>query len=136
MIVNSNNSLLPGGGIHHIAVQTFDPEASLRLYRDVLGMRIVKETVTPQRSITLLDIGDGSHVELVATPGAAPGGGIAAGNNPLLHIALRTTDLRAVIEQVRSAGYEITVEPKEVRQATIAFFKGPNAELIEFYQTY
>jgi glyoxylase I family protein len=128
------NSLLPGGGIHHIAVQTYDEGASLRLYRDVLGMRIVKVGGKEDRRVTLLDIGNGSHIELVAPSGGAPQE-VAAVQRPLLHIALATTDVHTVIEHVRSSGYEVTVEPKEVKHATVAFFKGPNSELIELYQT-
>jgi hypothetical protein len=33
----------------------------------------------------------------------------------LHHIALTTTDIRAAIKQVRSAGYEINIEPKDVQ---------------------
>lgn len=127
------NSLLPGGGIHHIAVQTHDEDTSLRLYRDVLGMRIVKVGGREDRRVTLLDIGNGSHIELVAPSGDAPQEVLAV-QRPLLHIALTTTDVHKVIEHVRSSGYEVTVEPKEVKHATVAFFKGPNSELIELYQ--
>ena len=59
--------------------------------------------------------------------------------NVLTHIALATTDTRQATEQVRQAGYTITVEPKDVQlgsiAATIAFFTGPNGETIEFFQT-
>jgi glyoxylase I family protein len=132
--VTTTNNKVPGLGIHHIAVQTYDLEASLLLYRDVLGMNIVKEGGTAERRVTLLDIGDGSHIELISPSGAAAQADIPAAYNPLLHLALRTTDIRRVIERVRGAGYEVTIEPKEVQGATIAFFKGPSGELIEFYQ--
>ncbi|KAF0219071.1 MAG: lactoylglutathione lyase-like [Geobacteraceae bacterium] len=139
MTMEADNWRLPGGGIHHIAVQTHDLEGAVRLYRDVLGMRIVKEGGTPERRITLLDTGDGSHVELISPTGAAPSAATSPAHNPLLHVALTTTDLRRAVERVRSAGYEITVEPKEVQpgpsRTTIAFFKGPSGELVEFIQT-
>jgi hypothetical protein len=35
-------------------------------------MRIVKEAGTLERRVTLLDIGDGSHIELIAPSDAAP----------------------------------------------------------------
>jgi glyoxylase I family protein len=57
-----------------------------------------------------------------------------------MHIALATTDARAAIEHVRQAGYEVTVEPKDIQlgslKATIAFFRGPSGELVEFFQTH
>ena len=60
----NNNFKIPGCGTHHIAVQSYDWEASLRLYCEVLGMRVVEEFGLPDRKIILLDIGDGSHMEI------------------------------------------------------------------------
>lgn len=137
MTRHNDNPLLPGGGIHHIAVRTTDLTTSLRLYRDVLGMHIAKESAVPGKHLVLLDTGDGSHIELVAPLDSAAPANTPEVNHPLQHIALGTTDIPGVIERVRSAGYEITVEPREVRlggaSTTIAFFKGPTGELIELY---
>jgi glyoxylase I family protein len=135
----NDNPLLPGGGIHHIAVRTTDLAASLRLYREVLGMSIVKENEVPGKRLVLLDAGDGSHIELASPLDSAAPANTPVVNHPLQHIALTTSDVLAVIERVRAAGYEITVEPREVRlgesPTTIAFFKGPAGELIELYGT-
>ena len=139
MPTGTTNTQIPGLGAHHIALQTRDWDASLRLYRDVLGMRPVAQFGTPERPTLLLDIGDGSHMELVAPPATAPAGDQAAAQSVLRHVALATADTRQAIEHVRKAGYAITVEPKTVQlgalQATIAFFTGPNGESIEFFQT-
>lgn len=141
MPTGSKNPIIQGCGSHHIAVQARDWEASLRLYRDVLGMPIVEQWGTPPRMIALLDMGDGSHIELVG-PTAGVDYEQAANTAPaLLHIALATTDTRAATEHVRQAGYEVSVEPKELQltatlRVTIAFFKGPGGELIEFFQTH
>jgi glyoxylase I family protein len=137
MPIGTTNRLIPGCGAHHIALQTRDWEASLRLYRDVLGMQIVAEFGTPERRILLLDLGDGSHMELFAPQPTTVDQPPTA--NVLTHIALATTDTRQATELVRQAGYPITVEPKDVQlgpiAATIAFFTGPNGETIEFFQT-
>ena len=133
------NEKVPGLGIHHIAVQTHDLQASIRLYRDVLGMRIVNEWGPPERRIALLDTGDGAHIELVAPAGAVPLAVSESPTHPLLHLALTTTNIRSAVEKVRKAGYEITLEAKDVQlgpvRATVAFFIGPNGERIEFFQT-
>ncbi|CAN5860551.1 hypothetical protein BH24DEI2_BH24DEI2_17340 [soil metagenome] len=125
MPVGTNNKTIPGAGSHHIALQTVDWDASLKLYRDVLGMEVVAEFGTPERKIMLLDIGDGSHIELFQPTGEVPG---SEGDAPYMHFAIATTDTRAALEHVRRAGYEITVEPKTVKldklTVTIAFFKG------------
>ncbi|MBJ6724348.1 NAD(P)H-dependent oxidoreductase [Geomesophilobacter sediminis] len=129
----------PRRGIHHISVHTEDLAASLRFYQDLLGMRVVNRFGNPERQMVLLDSGDGSHIELTA-PVPNPAGNAAPGPGPLLHLALRSQDVRAVVEQVRRAGHEITVEPKDVQlgpdRASVAFAKGPSGELVEFFQTH
>ena len=138
MPVGTKNSVIQGCGSHHLAVQARDWEESLKLYRDVLGMKVVAEFGSSERKIILLDIGDGSHIELFQPKPDTAKPGNPAGNDPLTHFALATTDTRAATEHVRKAGYEVTVEPKDVNlgslNVTIAFFKGPNGELLEFFQ--
>jgi glyoxylase I family protein len=140
MPIGSKNSIIEGCGSHHIAVQARDWEDSLRLYRDVLGMEVVAEFGSPERKILLLDMGDGSHIELFQPTADTPVAGSPAANDPITHIALATTDTRAALEHVRAAGYEVTVETRTVDlgafTVTLAFFKGPNGELVEFFQTH
>jgi glyoxylase I family protein len=140
MPIGTTNRRIPGCGAHHIAIQTKDWDASLHLYRDVLGMPVVAEGGTPERRILLLDIGDGSHMELFAPRPDAPDSAPSVGHSPLTHIALTAADTRQAIEHVHQAGYEVTVEPKDIQlgpiKATIAFFNGPNGESIEFFQTW
>lgn len=133
----SSNTVIQGCGTHHIALQTHDWDASLKLYRDVLGMTEAASFSSGDgQKIVLLDTGDGSHIELFGpSTGAARTGG---GADPILHFALTTTDARAATEHVRRAGYNITVEPKELNlgglEVTIAFFEGPSGEVVEFFE--
>ena len=140
MPVGTTNKIIAGGGCHHIAVQTRDWEASLRLYRDVLGMPVVGQFGSPERKIWLLDMGDGSHIEIFQPKADTPAPGSAAPNDPVTHIALTATDTRAATEHVRVAGYKITSEPKDVNlggmKVTNSFFLGPNGESIEFFQVH
>lgn len=140
MPVGANNSIIPGCGCHHIAVQARDMDESLRLYRDVLGMQVVAQFGSPERRIFLLDMGDGSHMELFDPTTDTPAPGAPAANDPVMHFALATTDTLTAIEHVRSAGYSVTVEPKTLNlgamEVTIAFFDGPNGESIEFFQVH
>ena len=141
MPVGTKNSVIAGCGAHHIAVQARDWEASMKLYRDVLGMKIASEWRSGGGGrIALLDMGDGSHMELLEPNDNSPTPGSPTPNEPLNHIALTTTDTKTAIEHVRKAGYDVTVEPKTLVlgtiTATIAFFNGPNGESIEFFQTH
>jgi len=140
MPIGTKNKVIQGCGLHHISIQTRDWDASLRLYRDILGMEVVAEFGSPERPIVLLDIGDGSHVELLAPKADTPVMDSPAPVMPIAHLALAATDTRAAIEYVREAGYPIITEPRTVdlsgMRVTIAFFKGPNGEEIEFFQTH
>jgi|SRR5690606_18855227 glyoxylase I family protein len=141
MPVGTRNQIIQGGGLHHIALQARDWEQSLQFYRDMLGMDVALEFADgdPPRKVALLDMGDGSLIELFEPRPTSPKPGSPAPNDPVIHFALVTTDLHAALERVRQAGYEITLEPESLSLAgkmnvTIAFFKGPNGEEIEFFQ--
>ncbi len=140
MPVGTKNKAIPGCGTHHVAIQSRDWNASLALYRDVLGMDFVAEFGPDERRIMLLDTGDGSHIELFQPTSESPSPEGPSPNDPVTHIALATTDTRAAIEHVRSHGYEVTIEPKDVDlgglNVTIAFFKGPSGEVVEFFQVH
>lgn len=135
-----SNTVAKTCGLHHITIQTRDWDASLRLYLEVLGMKVAAEWGPPEHRMMLLDVGDGSHIELIGPTANSPVVGSPASNDPLVHLALATADAAAAIEPVRQAGFEVTMEPKDVKladlEATVAFFKGPNGEVVEFFQTH
>lgn len=140
MPVGTLNTIIPGCGMHHISIQTKDWDASLRLYRDVLGMKEVATFGSTEVPIMLLDMGDGSHVELIAPRTDSSSVEQSTAGCPILHFAIATTDTRAAIDHVRAAGYKITSAPRTVElsgmQVTYGFFKGPNGEEIEFFQNH
>ena len=56
------------------------------------------------------------------------------------HFAFATDDVRKCVEAVKNAGYEVFVEPKQVKigglekyKATVAFCYGPLGEEVEFF---
>ena len=85
----------------------------------------------------MLDAGDGNYMEIFAdgTNEPKPDGSI-------IHFALRTSDCDAALERARVAGAEVTMEPKSLdipstphmTPVRIAFCKGPDGEVIEFFQ--
>ena len=139
MQVESKNKAIEGLGTHHIAILTRNWDESEKFYGDVLGMEKIAQITfeSPERRIALFDIGDGTHIELVGpTPGLSEK---ADGHDPVIHVALTTTNIEAAVERVRAAGLKITKEPSSAidfghLNITIAFFEGPNGEIIEFYQ--
>ena len=138
MPIGTTNPIIAGCGLHHVAIQCRDLDQSIAFYRDVLGMPVTLEFAM-SCPIVLVDMGDGSCIELIGPPFNAPAGKIApAPEHPILHIALTAADTRAATEHVRQAGYPITTEPKDVDlngvAVTNSFFRGPNDEIIEFFQ--
>ena len=137
MPIGNKNRKIAGLGTHHIAVQTQDYEASVRFYTEVMGMSEVVGFKSEGRRAVILDIGDGSHMELFEPiPGTQPSSD--ATGNVVFHFALQTTDIKAALERVRAAGMEITVELKTVDMGplniSLAFFKGPSGEVVEYIQ--
>ena len=137
MPIGTKNKVIAGLGTHHIAIQTVDYEASVRFYTEVLGMTEVVGFENQGRRVVILDIGDGSHIELFEPiPGTQPAKD--ATGNVVFHFALQTTDIEAALERVRAAGMEITVELKTVQMGplniSLAFFKGPSGEVVEYIQ--
>ena len=128
-----NNRVIGGGGFHHVAIRVHDFDASVKFYTEVLGFtERVRWGEGNGRGI-LLDTGDGNYLEIFA--GGAPG---PKPEGAFLHLALRTDNVDAAVEVARAAGMEVTVEPKDVSLGTvparIAFFKGPDGEIIELFQ--
>ena len=135
----STNSILGGGGFHHVCIKTQTWDRTLRFYCETLGFT---EQITwreaPQRAV-LLDSGDGNYVEVFEDLNYTP-----TPDGSILHFALRTTRLDEVVLRVRAAGAPITMEPKSVTIQTtngagpvpirIFFCQGPSGEIIEFFQ--
>lgn len=137
MPIGTQNEIIAGLGCHHIAVQTQNYEASIAFYTDVMGMKKTVEFSAGGRRIALLDIGDGSCLELFEPlPDTSPSGD--AEGNVVFHFALTTSNIESALERVRAAGMEITVELKTVDlgplNVSLAFFKGPSGEVVEFFQ--
>jgi glyoxylase I family protein len=135
--VKGHNKKIGGGGFHHLALRVRDFDASVKFYTEGLGFSEKLSWGEGAKRAVMLDTGDGNYLELFAggTDEPKPEGAV-------LHFALRTANCDAAIDQARRAGAEVTVEPKNVdipsRPAVtpvrIAFCKGPDGEIIEFFQ--
>lgn len=131
----------PGrAGLHHVALKTKSWDASLAFYKDVLGFAEKLLWAYPDGNRAgMLDAGGGTHLEIFEDRNYTP-----APHGALIHLALRTDDVDAVVARVRAAGGKITVEPKDAAIKTIngfgpvpiriAFFEGPNGEVWELFK--
>jgi glyoxylase I family protein len=119
-------------GLHHVSL-SMPPEdyaKTLCFYRDFLGLEMICEAALPAPDpLAMLTLGN-TILELV------PDGSGGASSGVLNHIALATDDVDGLLEKVRAAGYEITMDPAEFMlphgvAIRIAFFAGPAGESVE-----
>jgi len=110
-------------------------EASLRLYRDLLGGTIIRNFKSEDGAVRIvyIQLAEGV-VELILGKPNEDGS-----NMGLQHIAFLTafdTDIHQAVQTVRDAGYKITVEPKPGRSAPgmMAFFQDKGGCTYELLQ--
>ena len=124
-------------GFHHIAIKVANLQKSVQFYTQVLGFDLVREWGEGDSRGVMIDTGKGNCFELFAG-----GTSEVRADGHWIHLALECSDTRSAIEKVRAAGAVVTMEPTDITIASkpelparIAFFKGPDGELIEFFQT-
>ena len=136
--------LSPIEGFHHAALKARDFDASLKFYREGLGLVPKIAWGQGDGRAVMLDAGGGNCLELFAGGAARPprpAGSLKEPEPPLLHLAFRTPSCDTAFERARRAGAVVVAEPKTVTipstpptTVRIAFCLGPDGETIEFFQ--
>ncbi len=129
------NKVLGGGGFHHVAIKVRDFEATVAMYKKVLGCEEIMAWGEGDGRGIMLDTGDGACFEVFA------GGTGENQGNGFFHVALHTSRLDDVLAGVRAAGLTVTMEPKDIvipsnppLPVRITFFNGLDGESIELFQ--
>jgi catechol 2,3-dioxygenase-like lactoylglutathione lyase family enzyme len=132
---SGRNQVLGGGGIHHVALKASDFDASVKFYCELLGFIPVLAWGEADGRGIMLDTGRGDCIEIFAggVPGDRPEGA-------WLHLALKCEDVDGVLQKIRSAGRPVIMEPTDITIASatpldirIAFFRGPDGEILELF---
>jgi glyoxylase I family protein len=134
--MSGTNRKIRGCGFHHVSMRVKDLNKSIKFYSEGLGfVERFSWGKDPKRTI-LMDTGDGNYFEI--SQGDSNQSFV---EGVFRHLALRVDDCKAALELARNAGAEITVEARDVTLSTdpplqirIAFFKGPDGELIELFE--
>jgi methylmalonyl-CoA epimerase len=127
--------------VDHVGVAVSDLDDGIRLYEETLGMKLAhRETVSEQGvEAVLLDVGP-CHVELLQPLAAdtVVGKFIERKGEGLHHVAYRTADIDASLEELKDKGVElIDSKPRTgIRQSRVAFLHpkatgGVLTELVE-----
>lgn len=120
-------------GIHHVALKCCGNEEFEKVvdfYRDVLGLEVLRSW----NEGIMLTIG-AAIIEIFNNGDDHPVQGA------IRHFAFSTDNVDEVAAAVRTAGYEVFIEPKDIQiqsdpvfPARIAFCRGPLGEEIELFQ--
>ena len=133
------NNILAGCGVHHIALGVADLERSIHFYSQ-LGFTPVYSWKSGERTIAMIDLGDGSCLELFSDCTGQPNGEKTAGS--FLHLALRVKDSAAAFDLALQAGAKPKSQPAAGQLScepplpvVVSFVYGPDGEQIEFFET-
>ncbi|MDR6555666.1 VOC family protein [Paenibacillus qinlingensis] len=131
------NAKIGGGGFHHVALRANDFDATVKFYTEGLGFVEKNNWGEGDKRAVLLDSGDGNYMEVFAG-----GTGEEKPEGYFFHVAFRSNNVDAAVEVAVAAGAVVTVAPKDAilgvnppTPVRIAFVKGLNGEIIEFFQS-
>lgn len=140
-------------GLDHIALRTYDIDATARFYTEALGFQFLHEWSAPEAGVkrcVFLDAGDDRVIELFDADSTPPGGSAQAFDAApsdeerahaatLVHFAIRTEDPAALFQRAVDAGARPLMAPAQIETTgaipmtiQVGFVYGLNGEVIEF----
>lgn len=124
-------------GVHHIALTPTKAnfEKTMDFYKNILGCEVVRTWGDGENKCAMLSCGDNTVMEIMNK-----GDSDNMGDGSFVHVAFTTDDLEGLLENVRKAGYEVTMEKTELTiesnppyPVKVCFFRGPVGEHIELF---
>jgi len=115
----------------HTMVRVTDPEASLRFYRDALGLEVLSLKDVPQGRFTLIFLAaPGDHsAQIELTHNWDPE--VYQGGRNFGHVAYAVPDIYAACQRLQDPGVTILRPPRDGR---MAFVRSPDGISIELLQ--
>ena len=129
-------------GFHHIAITAADFDRTIQFYAQGLGFSLKRSWGEPGSRAAMLDLGDGGCIEIFEGSGQIPQGSDPKAAGCWLHLAVKTSDTRALFQQALAAGATVHQEPADLTiqsqphplPVPRALAYGPDGELIESCQ--
>lgn len=89
--------------INHVGLPTSDRATAMKMYRDVIGLRVIPHQVDGN-TLAWTECADGSMVHLIDPPAAGK-------SDNRQHVAFEVDDLDDVIEALKEAGVALSSQP-------------------------
>ena len=122
-------------GFHHIQMKCQDLDASIAFY-NALGITVERSWGTGEKRACMLNVGNGNYLELFAggEKGDKPEGFVG-------HFAIQVDDTQAAFDIAMANGAaevrpvtRLDIPSTPALPVILAFVKGPDGEIIEFFQ--
>lgn len=132
-----SNNIIKGLGYAHVAIAAQNFDKSFAFYR-ALGLKVYTQWGAAPSRIALLDMGDGSLVELFEKPDLTGSGE----GSPYLHFAFAAQNVDEAYRVALEAGAtplkppaEMPLDSNPLRMTLrVAFVQGPSGEELEFFK--
>lgn len=124
-------------GVHHVALAVNNFEESYKFYTEGLGFTLYAKWGGPEKTIALLDMGNGEYIELFSN-----GSGKEEQDSRYIHLAFKVDDVEAAYNKAIAAGAKPHILPKTVTVNSAptnilincAFVIAPGGEQLEFFK--
>lgn len=112
--------------IKYVTIIVEDMDESIKFYTEVMGFEIDSQyNLGPAGNITLLKGEGEAMVEIIKNPVDKPG---------LFSIGMDVKDIKTEIQELKSKGAKIIMEPTPITVGLLAFIEDPNGARIALIQ--
>ena len=113
--------------LHHVHMFASNIDESIRFFREMFGAELlIDEEMAGARNV-MISIGSGK-INFYDQPPKDQGRGIVH------HLGIETDDLEALVEQMRSKGYDFRKPIRDLGTWKYVMVEGPDHVLIELFQ--
>ncbi len=114
--------------LHHAHLFASDLDASIRFYQRMFDAEVVLDAEVAGARNVLIRIGS-AHINFYDQPPKDAGRGVVH------HLGIRTNDLAALVERMKSRGFEFRKPITDLGALKYVMAEGPDGILLELFET-